>query len=171
MKFSSLKNSARMLAIVALVIVTGLYFLTGRSASTKVVTAKVTQGPILRSVTATGTVNPVITVQVGSYVSGPIQAIYADFNSPVKQGQLIAKIDPRPFKVKVDAAKAVLANSARRKSAGDGYLERRDPPTSRSLLIAAAMPRAALSPAAATRRRSILSRAYPHRRRYRGVSS
>jgi len=53
----------------------------------------------------------VITVQVGSYVSGPIQAIYADFNSPVKQGQLIAKIDPRPFKVKVDAAKAVLANA------------------------------------------------------------
>ena len=109
MKFSSLKNSAWMLAIAALIIITGLYFLTGRSASTKVVTAKVTQGPILRSVTATGTVNPVITVQVGSYVSGPIQAIYADFNSPVKQGQLIAKIDPRPFKVKVDAANAVLA--------------------------------------------------------------
>jgi len=111
MKFSSLKNSAWMLAIGALIIISGLYFLTGRSASTKVVTAKVTQGPILRSVTATGTVNPVITVQVGSYVSGPIQAIYADFNSPVKQGQLIAKIDPRPFKVKVDAAKAVLANA------------------------------------------------------------
>ncbi len=111
MKFSSLKNSAWMLAIAALVIIAGLYFLTGRSASTKVVTAKVTQGPIVRSVTATGTVNPVITVQVGSYVSGPIQAIYADFNSPVKQGQLIAKIDPRPFKVKVDAAQAVLANA------------------------------------------------------------
>src|ERR1700682_1994809 len=111
MKFSSLKNSAWMLAIAALVIVTGLYFLTGHSASAKVVTAKVTQGPILRSVTATGTVNPVITVQVGSYVSGPIQAIYADFNSPVKQGQLIAKIDSRPFKVKVDAANAVLANA------------------------------------------------------------
>jgi len=111
MKFSSLKNSAWILAIAALVVVTGLYFLTGRSASAKVVTAKVSQGPILRSVTATGTVNPVITVQVGSYVSGPIQAIYADFNSPVKQGQLIAKIDPRPFKVKVDAAQAVLANA------------------------------------------------------------
>jgi len=55
----------------------------------------------------------VITVQVGSYVSGPIQAIYADFNSPVKQGQLIAKIDPRPFKVKVDAAKAVLRQRPR----------------------------------------------------------
>src|SRR3981189_1526403 len=111
MRFSSLKNSTWMLAIAALVVVTGLYFVTGRSASAKTVTARVTQGPILRSVTATGTVNPVITVQVGSYVSGPIQAISADFNSPVKQGQLIAKIDPRPFKVKVDAAKAVLANA------------------------------------------------------------
>jgi HlyD family secretion protein len=111
MKFSSFKNSAWMLAIAGLIVIAGLYFLSGRSASTKVVTAKITQGPIVRSVTATGTVNPVITVQVGSYVSGPIQAIYADFNSPVKQGQLIAKIDPRPFKVKVDAAEAVLANA------------------------------------------------------------
>src|ERR1700682_1198593 len=111
MKFSSLKNSAWMLAIVALVIVTRRYFLPGRSASTKVVTAKVTQGAITRSVTATGTVNPVITVQVGSYVSGPIQAIYADFNSPVKHGQLIAKIDPQQFQVKVDAAKAAVANA------------------------------------------------------------
>ena len=42
--------------------------------------------------TATGTVNPVVTVQVGSYVSGPIVQLYVDFNSPVKAGQLVAKI-------------------------------------------------------------------------------
>ena len=59
---------------------------------------------MVRSVTATGTVNPVTTVQVGIYDSGPIIAIYADFNAPVKAGQLIAKIDPRPFQVKVDEA-------------------------------------------------------------------
>src|ERR1019366_6464882 len=111
MKLSSMKNSVWMLAIAAVAVVAGWYFLTGNSSSSKIVTAQVTQGPIVRSVTATGTVNPVITVQVGSYVSGPIQALYADFNSPVKQGQLIAKIDPRPFQVKVDAAKAVLANA------------------------------------------------------------
>src|SRR6185437_12298287 len=75
------------------------------------VTAPVTRGPIVRSVIATGTVNPVTTVQVGSYVSGPIQAIYADFNSPVKAGQLIAKIDPRPFQVKVAESQAALANA------------------------------------------------------------
>src|SRR5229473_2833088 len=111
MRFSSLKNSAWMLAIAAVVIITGLYFLTGRSASARTVTAKVTQGPILRSVSATGTVNPVITVQVGSYVSGPIEAIYADYNSPVKKGQLIAKIDPRPFEVKTAEGRASLNNS------------------------------------------------------------
>ena len=46
-------------------------------------------------------------MQIGSYDSGPIIAIYADFNTPVKAGQLIAKIDPRPFQVKVDEAAAV----------------------------------------------------------------
>ena len=89
----------------------GWYFLTGSTAAAKIVTAKVTEGPIVRSVTATGTVNPVITVQVGTYVSGPITAIYADYNAPVKKGQSIAKIDPRPYQVTVDIAHATLANS------------------------------------------------------------
>ena len=74
------------------------------------VTAAVALGPVVRTVTATGTVNPVTTVQVGTYVSGPIQAIYADFNSPVKAGQLIAKIDPRTFKFQADQARATLEN-------------------------------------------------------------
>ena len=75
------------------------------------VTAPVDRGPITPSVAATGTVNPVTTVQVGTYVSGPIQAIYADFNTPVRRGQLLARIDPRPFQVKVDDATAALANA------------------------------------------------------------
>jgi multidrug efflux pump subunit AcrA (membrane-fusion protein) len=66
---------------------------------------------VVRSITATGTVNPVIVVQVGTYDSGPIIAIYADFNSPVRAGQLIAKIDPRPFTLKVHEAQAALGNS------------------------------------------------------------
>src|SRR5262245_20072149 len=74
------------------------------------VTSPVDRGPITARVTATGTVNPVKTVQVGTYVSGPIQALYADFNTPVTRGQLLAKIDPRPFQVKVDGAAADLAN-------------------------------------------------------------
>jgi HlyD family secretion protein len=74
-------------------------------------TAKISTGSIIRVVTATGTVDPVITVEVGTYVSGPITAIYADYNASVKAGQLIAKIDPRPFQVKVDEASASLANA------------------------------------------------------------
>jgi HlyD family secretion protein len=75
------------------------------------VTAAVDRGPITAMVTATGTVNPVASVQVGTYVSGPIQAISADFNTPVQRGQLLAKIDPRPFQVKLDGATAELANA------------------------------------------------------------
>ena len=75
------------------------------------VTEPIERGSIASIVIATGTVNPVTTVQVGTYVSGPIQAIYVDFNSPVKQGQLVAKIDPAPFQVKVLQAEADVANN------------------------------------------------------------
>src|SRR5437773_9105272 len=78
------------------------------------VTSPIDRGSIAARVTATGTVNPVTTVQVGTYVSGPIQAISVDFNSAVRRGQLLAKIDPRPFQVKLDAATAELANARAR---------------------------------------------------------
>ena len=55
---------------------------------------KIARGEIVSSVTATGTVNPVTTVLVGTQVSGTIKTLYVDFNSPVKKGQLIAQIDP-----------------------------------------------------------------------------
>jgi HlyD family secretion protein len=109
MKF--LKNRAWILAIAAVAVLSGWYFLTGTTTPPRIVTSKVSEGPIVRSVTATGTVNPVITVQVGTYVSGPITAIYADYNAPVKKGQSIAKIDPRPYQVTLDIAHATLANS------------------------------------------------------------
>jgi len=112
MKLSSRKNSVWMLAAAAIIVVVGAWYFLGRSSSgTRIVTAQVTEGPIVRSVTATGTVNPVITVQLGTYVSGPITAIYKDYNAPVKKGELIAKIDPRPYQVTVDIAHATLANS------------------------------------------------------------
>ncbi len=75
------------------------------------VTDAVDRGPIASTVTATGTVNPVTTVQVGTNVSGPIQAIYVDYNSLVTKGQLVAKIDPAPFEVKVRQAEADVANA------------------------------------------------------------
>jgi HlyD family secretion protein len=59
-------------------------------------TEKVTRGTVTMTVTATGTVSAVTTVQVGSQVSGVIAQLYADFNSQVKKGQLLAELDPRP---------------------------------------------------------------------------
>jgi HlyD family secretion protein len=111
MRLSSMRKSVWMLLIAVIVIAGGWYFFGRSSSGVRFVTARVTEGPIVRSVTATGTVNPVITVQLGTYVSGPITAIYKDYNAPVKKGQLIAKIDPRPYQVTVDIAHATLANS------------------------------------------------------------
>ena len=81
------------------------------TAPSRWITAPVDRGPVDQAVSATGTVNPVTTVQVGTYVSGPIQAIDVDYNSPVKKGQRVAKIDPAPFTVKVREAEASVANA------------------------------------------------------------
>jgi HlyD family secretion protein len=74
-------------------------------------TAPVTRGPITQAVTATGTLNPVQNVQVGSQVSGNIQKLFADFNSIVKAGQVIAQIDPVVFQASVNQAEGDVANA------------------------------------------------------------
>src|ERR1700731_1255977 len=73
-------------------------------------TVPVERGPIQASVTATGTLNAVVDVQVGSQVSGNIKALYADFNTKVTKGQLVAEIDPQVFQTQVDQAQAALAS-------------------------------------------------------------
>jgi HlyD family secretion protein len=72
-------------------------------------TAPVTRGAINRTVTATGTVNPELTIIVGTYVSGVIQELLCDYNTEVRKGQVCARIDPRPYQTVVDQAKANLA--------------------------------------------------------------
>ncbi|MBI2081013.1 MAG: biotin/lipoyl-binding protein, partial [candidate division NC10 bacterium] len=74
-------------------------------------TAPVERGEIVASVVATGTVNPVITVQVGSQISGMVKHLYADFNSAVKRDQLIARIDPELFEARVRQARASLESA------------------------------------------------------------
>jgi HlyD family secretion protein len=69
------------------------------------------RGPISAVVSATGTLTPVNTVQVGSQVSGTVQHLYADFNDRVKAGQLIAQIDPAIFEAKLAEARANLASA------------------------------------------------------------
>src|SRR5881392_3398079 len=73
--------------------------------------ANVTRGQITQAVTATGTVNPVVNVQVGSQVSGNISKLFADFNSQVKAGQVVAQIDPALFKATVTQAEGDLASA------------------------------------------------------------
>jgi HlyD family secretion protein len=75
------------------------------------VTQAVTRGDIERSITMTGTVDPVTTVQVGSYVSGIVKSLGCDFNTEVKIGQICARIDPEPFRLVVEQDKADLATS------------------------------------------------------------
>jgi HlyD family secretion protein len=71
-------------------------------------TAPVTRGPLTAAISATGTLNAVVTVLVGSQVSGNIKELHADFNSVVKKGQVIARIDPEIFQAQVNQAKAQL---------------------------------------------------------------
>ena len=68
-------------------------------------------GNIQAVVDTTGTLNPVTTVDVGSQVSGKIQDLFADFNSKVKKGQIIAKIDPELFETRVSQSKANYQSS------------------------------------------------------------
>ncbi len=74
-------------------------------------TARVERGRIATTVNATGTLNAVITVQVGSQVSGTIQKLFVDFNSPVKEGEIIAQIDAASFEARVSQARANLASA------------------------------------------------------------
>lgn len=73
--------------------------------------AKVERGDLASTISATGSVNAVTTVQVGSQITGMIKHLYADFNSPVKKGQLIARIDPESFEAKLQQAEAELENA------------------------------------------------------------
>src|SRR3990167_2369878 len=91
---------------------TGVWFYAqGRGGTPKFRVARVEKGSLVATVSATGNLNAVITVQVGSQVSGQIKELLADFNSQVKKGQLIARIDQDIFEAKVNKAKADLENA------------------------------------------------------------
>jgi len=88
-----LKTSA--FAIIAIIVVFFGYLFFGKEKETpiEVQTVKMSKGAITTSVTATGTVEPVDQVEVGTQVSGLVDKIYVDYNSPVKKGQLLAELD------------------------------------------------------------------------------
>src|SRR5438309_11046522 len=83
----------------------------GQTNASKYQTATVTRGPLTQAVTATGTLNPVVNVQVGSQVSGNIAKLFADFNSQVKAGDVVAQIDPALFQATVTQAEGDVASA------------------------------------------------------------
>src|SRR5262245_59349651 len=101
-----------MLAVVAIAMVTGglaAYFqATAKGEAPQFTTIVVTRGDVVETVEATGTLQAVTTVQVGTQVSGTIQSLYADFNSQVKKGQVVARLDPSLLQAQVDQADATV---------------------------------------------------------------
>jgi len=101
------------IGVLIIVIVGGaaLWLYRGKGTEMNYRVEKILRGDIKETVTATGTVNAVTTVLVGTQVSGTIKQIYVDFNSPVKKGQIIAQIDPALFESQVEQAEANLLSA------------------------------------------------------------
>ncbi len=87
------------------------YFHHGGSEKLSYNTVAVTRGELTATVTATGILNPVVNVTVGSQVSGRISKLYVDYNSPVTKGQVLAEIDPSTYQATVEQVTADLANA------------------------------------------------------------
>jgi HlyD family secretion protein len=96
---------------VVVALAAGIWFYSKRPAETSYRTAKVERGAIVSTVSATGNLAAVVTVQVGTQVSGTIQKLFVDFNSPVKRGQAIAQIDPALFNAQVEQSHGNFVNA------------------------------------------------------------
>ena len=108
-----MRKAIWILSMLAVAVAIGGYvFFSGeRKAPIRYKSASIERGAILSAVTATGSINPMTTVQVGSQVSGMIESLHADFNSSVTKGQVVARIDPFPYRAKRDQASANLSNA------------------------------------------------------------
>src|SRR5947208_16671179 len=108
---SAKRRLAVVLAAAAVVAFAGFWFWGNSANAAEYMTAKVERGNLRNTVTATGTLQAVTTVQVGSQASGTISALYADFNSKVRKGQVVAQLDPAVPKAQVEQARANLENA------------------------------------------------------------
>ncbi|HVP37901.1 MAG TPA: efflux RND transporter periplasmic adaptor subunit [Candidatus Saccharimonadales bacterium] len=93
-------------AVVAVVVAVAAFLLTHRGAKVQLLTGDVVRGPLDATVSATGTVNPVIMVHVGSQVSGTVAKLYADYNTKVREGQLLLELDPAIYQAQLAQAQA-----------------------------------------------------------------
>lgn len=107
-----MRKPVTLLVLLAVVgAVAGAYYLRRGGPPPEIQTAPVSVGSIIETVGATGTVEAVTTVQVGTQVSGTIKELYADFNSIVRRGQVIARLDPSLFETQVEQARANLVRA------------------------------------------------------------
>jgi HlyD family secretion protein len=111
LKLNKTKLLATTIAVLVVGGAAGYMYWGRRSSAEEFITAKIERGTIRNTVSATGALQAVTTVQVGSQVSGTISALYADFNSIVKKGQLVAQLDPAIFQAQVASARANLEQS------------------------------------------------------------
>ena len=117
------KRSTLVIGILILAaIAIGWVWLWRRSAAQEYTTRPVERGEVRSVVNATGTVEAFLTVQVGTQVSGQMEALHADYNSVVRRGQLLAKLDPRNYQAVVDGAKANLLSAQAREHAAEADL-------------------------------------------------
>jgi HlyD family secretion protein len=103
---------AAIAALVIVAIVASVLVVRSRAAAVTYTTVPVQTGSLAQTVTASGTLNPQNTINVGTQVSGTIAQIFTDFNAHVKKGQILAKLDPTTFQAALDQANATLAQTA-----------------------------------------------------------
>jgi len=108
-----MRRAVMIISVLAIGLTIGGYvFFNGeRKVPVRYRSAAVERGPVISLVTATGTINPVVSVQVGTQVSGMIKSLHADFNSVVKAGDIVAVIDPEPLRARRDQAASNLEMS------------------------------------------------------------
>ena len=104
------KRNIIIISIIAAVIVIGAFLLI-KKGSVKYITKPLSKDTITQYVEASGTIKPINTIEVGTQVSGTVAKIYVDYNSTVKQGQLLAELDPSLFQANVDQSSAKLNNA------------------------------------------------------------
>ncbi len=107
--------SWKVFIVIAVFVATGLsaaaYFASRGSADVSISTVAASRGDVIETISASGTLEALTTVQVGAQVSGNIQALYADFNAIVRKGQLLARLDPTLLQSQVEQARATVIRS------------------------------------------------------------
>ena len=119
-----MKRLLTVLAVVGSVVGAGAYYARHDAAGVMVNTAAVTRGDVIDAIAATGTLQAVNTVQVGTQVSGTIQSLSADFNSIVRKGQIVARLDPSLLNAQLEQSRASLIQAGANLDKSRSELER-----------------------------------------------